>query len=73
MSISVCVLVRKREQEREEENYRESTGIMKRKNLNIKNVNNINVGHKVLEASAWRSEERVHQDFYLKHCSGWRL
>lgn len=54
----------------EREKIRETTGIMKRKKLNIKSRNNINVGHKVLEASAWRSEETVHQDFYLKHCSG---
>lgn len=50
---------------------RETTGIMKRKKFNIKR-NNISVGHKVLEASL-RSEETVHQDFYLKHCSEWRL
>lgn len=36
---------------------RQTTGIMKRKKLNIKNGNNTKVGHKVLEASAWRSEE----------------
>lgn len=36
MSISVCVLVGKESQNNEREKIRETTGIMKRKKLNIK-------------------------------------
>lgn len=64
---------RKERESREKERMRETTGIMKRKKLNIKNGNNIIVGHEGLEACTWRSEETVAQNFHLKHCSRWRL